>query len=178
MTPKSLLRLPARARRRSRSSPTAGFQRVIDDPTLPGTRDEVTRLVLCTGKIYYDIAGHEERDDGRRTSRSRASSCSTRSRESELVELIDELPEPRARSSGSRRSRRTWAPRAFMQPPDGEDPARAACRYDYVGRQLRAAPGEGYSAAHKREQARIVRVALDLEDDRLEPDSSAQRPVM
>ena len=38
--------------------------------------------------------------------------------------------------------------------------------------------GEGYSAAHKREQARIVRVALDLEDDRLEPDSSAQRPVM
>jgi hypothetical protein len=50
--------------------------------------------------------------------------------------------------------------------------------YDYVGRQLRAAPGEGYSAAHKREQARIVRVALDFEKDRLEPDSSAQRPVM
>jgi 2-oxoglutarate dehydrogenase complex dehydrogenase (E1) component-like enzyme len=50
--------------------------------------------------------------------------------------------------------------------------------YDYVGRQLRAATGEGYSAAHKREQARIVRVALDLEQDRLEPDSSAQRPLM
>ena len=40
--------------------------------------------------------------------------------------------------------------------------------YDYVGRQLRAAPGEGYSAAHKKEQSRIVRVALDLEKDRLE----------
>ena len=39
-------------------------------------------------------------------------------------------------------------------------------------------PGEGYSAAHKREQARIVRVALDFEEDRLEPDSSAQRPLM
>ena len=50
--------------------------------------------------------------------------------------------------------------------------------YDYVGRQLRAAPGEGYSAAHKREQSRIVRVALDLEEDRREPDSSAQRPKM
>jgi 2-oxoglutarate dehydrogenase E1 component len=50
--------------------------------------------------------------------------------------------------------------------------------YDYVGRQLRAAPGEGYSAAHKREQARIVRVALDLEQDRLEPDASARRPVL
>ena len=35
---------------------------------------------------------------------------------------------------------------------------------DYVGRQLPRPPGEGYSAAHKREQERIVRVALDLED--------------
>ena len=50
--------------------------------------------------------------------------------------------------------------------------------YDYVGRQLRAAPGEGYSAAHKKEQSRIVRVALDLEEDRLERDASAQRPVL
>jgi 2-oxoglutarate dehydrogenase E1 component len=50
--------------------------------------------------------------------------------------------------------------------------------YDYVGRQLRAAPGEGYAAAHKREQARIVRVALGFEQERLEPDSSAQRPTM
>lgn len=50
--------------------------------------------------------------------------------------------------------------------------------YDYVGRQLRAAPGEGYTAAHRREQSRIVRVALDLERDILEPDASAQRPVI
>ena len=49
---------------------------------------------------------------------------------------------------------------------------------DYIGRQFRASPGEGYPAAHQREQDRIVREALDLEDDRLEPDSSAQRPVM
>src|SRR4029079_10182535 len=68
-------------------------------------------------------------------------------------------------------------PRAFMRRGMAKIlPERMS--YDYVGRQLRAATGEGYSAAHKREQARIVRVALDLEEDRLEPDSSAQRPVM
>ena len=50
--------------------------------------------------------------------------------------------------------------------------------YGYVGRQLRAAPGEGYTAAHRKEQARIVRVALDLEKDVLEPDRSAERPMM
>lgn len=50
--------------------------------------------------------------------------------------------------------------------------------YFYVGRQLRASPGEGYAAAHRKEQSRIVRVALDLEDDRLEPDLSSQRPFL
>src|SRR5204863_10163592 len=32
--------------------------------------------------------------------------------------------------------------------------------YDYVGRELRASPGEGYAVAHRREQDRVVRVAL------------------
>ena len=67
--------------------------------------------------------------------------------------------------------------RAFMRRRmAGILPERLA--YDYVGRQLRAAPGEGYAAAHKKEQARIVRVALDLEDDVLKADASDQRPVL
>jgi len=36
--------------------------------------------------------------------------------------------------------------------------------YDYIGRQLRASPGEGYAAAHRAEQGRIVRAALGLPD--------------
>ena len=36
MTPKSLLRLPGRHLDAWTSWPTARFQRVIDDPTLPG----------------------------------------------------------------------------------------------------------------------------------------------
>lgn len=50
--------------------------------------------------------------------------------------------------------------------------------YYYVGRQLRAAQSEGYTAAHRKEQARIVRVALDLEEDVLTPDASAERPKL
>jgi len=48
--------------------------------------------------------------------------------------------------------------------------------YYYVGRRLRAAQSEGYTAAHRMEQNRIVSVALDFEDDALEPDASAERP--
>ena len=79
MTPKSLLRLPAAASHVDELA-GGGLQVVIDDPTCPGSREDITKLVLCTGKVYYDIVAHEARAGGRRTSRSRASSCSTRSR--------------------------------------------------------------------------------------------------
>ena len=72
---------------------------------------------------------------------------------------------------------RNMGPRAYMRrrmagilPED--------LHYYYVGRQLRAAQSEGYTAAHRKEQARIVRVALDLEDDVLKPDLSAERPTL
>jgi 2-oxoglutarate dehydrogenase complex dehydrogenase (E1) component-like enzyme len=53
MTPKSLLRLAAA------SSPIedftqGGFQPVIDDPWLEN-KDAVQRIVICSGKIYYDL---------------------------------------------------------------------------------------------------------------------------
>jgi 2-oxoglutarate dehydrogenase E1 component len=57
MTPKSLLRLPA-ARSDLKELYNGQFQRILDDPT-PPHRDRVRRVVLCTGKIYYELA--EER---------------------------------------------------------------------------------------------------------------------
>ncbi len=38
----------------------------------------------------------------------------------------------------------------------------AGIDYEYVGRPHRASPGEGYSPAHKAEQARVLREALDV----------------
>ena len=76
MTPKSLLRLPE-ATSASRSSPRRGLPACSTTRASPS--EKVTRLVLCTGKIYYDLVGHEERAGQRGASRSGASSCSTRS---------------------------------------------------------------------------------------------------
>jgi multifunctional 2-oxoglutarate metabolism enzyme len=151
---------------------------VIDDPRFTGgdaDRDRVTKLVLCSGKVYYDIAGHDDRDEQEHIAVARVELLYPFP-ESELIELMDRYPNLE-RVVWVQEEPRNMGARAFMRRRmAGILPERLA--YDYVGRQLRAAPGEGYSAAHKREQARIVRVALDLEQDRLEPDSSAQRPVM
>ncbi len=59
MTPKSLLRLPQASSSIADMAENTRFEPVLAEP---GVRDEqVTRLVLCTGKIYYDLVGHPER---------------------------------------------------------------------------------------------------------------------
>jgi multifunctional 2-oxoglutarate metabolism enzyme len=174
MTPKSLLRLPA-ATSTIAELAEGGFERVIDDPALPGDREQVTKLVLCSGKVYYDIAMHEERAKADHIAVARVELLYPFP-EAELIELLGTYPNLE-QVVWVQEEPRNMGARAFMRRRMAKIlPEQLS--YDYVGRQLRAAPGEGYSAAHKREQARIVRVALDFEKERLEPDSSAQRPVM
>ena len=136
----------------------------------------MTKLVLCSGKVYYDIAGHEERESAGHIAVARVELLYPFP-EGELTRAHGELPEPGAGGLGPGGAPQHGRPRLHA-PADGQASCPSELAYDYVGRQLRAAPGEGYAAAHKREQSRIVRVALDLEEDRLEPDSSAQRPLM
>jgi 2-oxoglutarate dehydrogenase E1 component len=57
MTPKSLLRLPA-ARSSLEQLTTGRFQRVLADPTPPA---EANRVLLCTGKIFYDLDEERKR---------------------------------------------------------------------------------------------------------------------
>ena len=62
-TPKSLLRAP-----RAVSPPEAftrgSFQRVIQDDAARAVPDAVRRLVLCSGKVYYDLQAEREKRFG------------------------------------------------------------------------------------------------------------------
>jgi 2-oxoglutarate dehydrogenase E1 component len=66
MSPKSLLRHPEATSNLDELT-TGTFRRVLDDPKFEGReRDGVRRLLLCTGKIYYELVaerGERERDD-------------------------------------------------------------------------------------------------------------------
>ena len=160
MTPKSLLRLPAATS--GLEDLTGGrFQPVLDDPSLPGAREDVERLVLCTGKLYYELCSHEGRETLDHVAIGRVELLYPFA-ENELRELMQSYPSLRTvvwaqeepKNMGARNvmeSRLSW----IM--PEGVG-------YEYVGRQLRASPGEGYAAAHRTEQARIVREALGVAD--------------
>src|SRR5207244_9728589 len=59
-TPKGLLRLAA-ASSRLEDLTSGTFHFVLDDPRAAERKERVERLVLCSGKLYYDIDGHDGR---------------------------------------------------------------------------------------------------------------------
>ncbi len=157
MTPKSLLRLPQATATVEDLAESSRFEPVLAEP---GVVDEsVTRLVLCTGKIYYDLAGHSSRKDNERVAIGRVellypfpekNITDLMARYPKLEEVVWAQEEPR--NMGARAH---MFPRLMQIMPDHID-------FGYIGRPERASPGEGYPAAHMTEQSRIVRTALDL----------------
>jgi len=154
MTPKGLLRLKQAS---SSLDDLAGgeFRPLIDDAT--ADRARVTRLVLCQGKVYYDIAGHEDR----------AAAGSV------AVARLEQLyPFPVEQAAALLRGYPSLREVVWVQEEPQNMGAWRAIRHRleeakpdgvpllYVGRPWRASPSEGYPTAHLREQDRIVRAAL------------------
>ncbi len=157
MTPKSLLRLPQATSSIADMAEDTRFLPVLSEPGIDDQK--VTRLVLCTGKIYYDLVGHPDRQGSEGVAIGR-------------VELLYPFPEGQILAlMGSYRNLREvlWVqeeprnmgPRSHMFPRLMQImPERI--HFGYVGRPERASPGEGYPAAHLAEQNRIVTSAIDL----------------
>jgi 2-oxoglutarate dehydrogenase complex dehydrogenase (E1) component-like enzyme len=61
MTPKSLLRLPA-ARSTAEQFTTGQFHEVLPDPAGPSP-DKVTQVLLCAGKVFYELAKRRADED-------------------------------------------------------------------------------------------------------------------
>jgi 2-oxoglutarate dehydrogenase E1 component len=55
-TPKSLLRAKEVASRLDEMGPGSSFHRVVDDPGPIAGADQIRRVVLCSGKVYFDLA--------------------------------------------------------------------------------------------------------------------------
>jgi 2-oxoglutarate dehydrogenase E1 component len=157
MTPKGLLRLK-QATSTLEDLRAGSFHPVLEEPV--ADKSSVHRLVLCSGKVYYDIAGHDVRGlaSGTAVARIELLYPFPVDRVSALLGSFPELREivwaqEEPQNMGAWRSLRHRL----------EDAARSAPlveRIEYVGRPWRASPSEGYPTLHHREQDRIVREAL------------------
>jgi 2-oxoglutarate dehydrogenase E1 component len=158
MTPKSLLRLPAAA---SRPSELAGgrFHPVLDDPERSSDKAAaaVRRVVLCSGKVYYDLLGSELRAEHPDVAIVRVERLYPFPSD-ELRTVLARYPKVE-KVSWIQEEPRNMGARKFVMPkirhlvpfkiPLGD-----------VSRPERSRPAEGYPAAHGAEQQRIVRAAL------------------
>jgi 2-oxoglutarate dehydrogenase E1 component len=153
MTPKSLLRLPQAAS--GIGALTAGrFLPVLDDPDVAGRRDRVTRLLLCSGKVYYDLLAAPARAESPHVALARLEMlypfpatplAEMLGRYPALQEIVWVQEEPR--NMGARK---------FIVPEIRDIAPRAVALRD-VSRPEHSSPAEGYPAAHQAEQSRIVR---------------------
>ncbi len=157
LTPKGLLRLKESTSHLNDLS-KGSFRPILDDPTLDEEgRRRARRLALCSGKVYYDIVGHEARREAEGVAVARleqlypfpvAAYDELLSRYPNITELVWAQEEPQNMGA--------W--RAIRHRLEEGLPAEVHLRY--VGRTWRASPSEGYPTAHLLEQDRIARETL------------------
>jgi len=150
MTPKSLLRLPAASSSIDELA-AGGFRPVIDDAEITDA-GAVKRVVLCSGKVYYDLMDARKKTDDRSVAVVRLEQFypfpSTRIREtlakySNADELVWAQEEPQNMGGWTFVQNRLENPR-------------------YVGRTASASPATGSYSIHQKEQAEIVAEALNV----------------
>ncbi|OJH41982.1 2-oxoglutarate dehydrogenase E1 component [Cystobacter ferrugineus] len=157
MSPKSMLRLPEATSKLDELA-TGSFQEVIADKVDPAG---VTRLLLCSGKVYYDLV--KERD-----ARKDTSIAIVRVEQlypfpfDELSGLLAKMPkltelfwvQEEPRNSGA------WHfifPRLHdLVATRGQNPVKLG----YIGRAEAASPATGFTQTHKLEQQLIVEEAI------------------
>src|SRR5213596_2657011 len=154
-TPKSLLRLP-QATVRLEDLTGGTFRPVLDDPAAAAHRD-ATRLVLCSGKVYYDLLVSPLRPQAAHVAIGRVELLYPFPAP-ELAELIKRYPSI-TEIVWVQEEPRNMGPQKFMRPQLQELVSPDVVVRD-IGRPERSSPAEGYPAAHQAEQARIVAAAF------------------
>ncbi len=158
MTPKSLLRHP------KATSPVSqlvedSFREVLPDPVVEEGSEAVTRLVLCSGKVYYDLLTHEKREEMDHVAVARLEQLYPFPA-AELQELVESYPNLEE-VVWTQEEPRNMGGLTFVGPRlRAVVPRKIPLRY--VARPERASPAEGRARAHEAKQAKLVRDALGI----------------
>ncbi|MGH0037252.1 MAG: 2-oxoglutarate dehydrogenase E1 component [Myxococcota bacterium] len=159
-TPKSLLRLPA-ATSRPEELATGRFHPVLDDELASRSPGDVRRVLMCSGKVYYDLLSEREARLGDAAG------------EVALVRLEELYPWPGDRLGEVLRQYASADRAVWVQ----EEPANMGAwtfvreriqdlllpgeKLAYAGRIPAASPATGSMRIHKQEQAGLLEAAFD-----------------
>lgn len=164
MQPKSLLRLAEAASKLSDLT-DGKFSPVLDDPVAANTRDAVTRLVFCTGKLYYDLLAQRKPH----VALVRVEELYPWPHE-EVARVVDLYPGA-AEVVWAQEEPKNMGAWSYVSPRLRVSTGNAMI-VRYIGRPERASPAEGYASAHEAEQARIV---AEVNAERVAPAGTRRR---
>ena len=156
MTPKSLLRSKASTSRLEDLS-TNGFKRTIDDQEMSQHPTDVKRIILCSGKVYYDLIASPLRAEAKDLAIIRLELLEPL-RTDDLLGVIARYPNARQLTwvQEEPMNMGAWAHvKRRLEPRLGKQ-----LTLGYVGRPERASPSEGYAIAHQAQEEKIVHAAL------------------
>jgi multifunctional 2-oxoglutarate metabolism enzyme len=165
MTPKSLLRLRASFSRLDDLTVNS-FRRLIDDPRAQQHADQVTRLILCTGKIYYDLISSPLYDEAKDLAIIRLELLEP-FRTDDVLAMIARYPNARQLTWVQEEPMNMgayWHVKRRLEPRLPKH-----LSLGYVGRPERASPSEGYAVAHEAQEARIIEAAFGQKSDGTKP---------
>ncbi len=147
-TPKSLLRHPECVSK-LKDFTESGFQEIIDDPSV--NAKDVKRLLMCTGKIYYDLKAKQQKD---------------KRKDVAIVRLEQIYPMPEEQSwkllEKYKGAEKVWV----QEEPKNMGAFTFLRRYvqfdDFklLARKSSASPATGYASVHAAEQSKIVNGAF------------------
>ena len=165
MTPKSLLRHKGCVSSLADMGPGTSFHRVLDERDTQVKSGKAKRIVMCSGKVYYDLAAARDEAKMWDTEIIRVEQLypfPTRA----VIEVLEQTPnatmvwcQEEPRNMGGWTFVRDFIEEA-MQTAGAKQ-----LRLIYAGREAAASPATGTLGRHKREQGQLVADALGLSAD-------------
>jgi len=155
MTPKSLLRADF-ASSRVEEFTSGGFEEILGSPKV-GSADKMERVILCSGKVYYDLLNYREAQKIGDAAIIRIEQLYPLA-EKKLRANIKPYPKT-AKLVWCQEESQNMGAWSFIEPRlrqlFGRDVA-------YAGRNASASPAVGALATHKREQACLIAEAFNV----------------
>ena len=155
MTPKSLLR-SEQASSRTEDFTTGGFSEILGSPEV-GPPEKMKRVILCSGKVYYDLLNYGEIEGVTSAAIIRVEQLYPLA-EAKLREALKAFPKS-AKLIWCQEESQNMGAWSFMEPRLW---ALFGRKIAYAGRNASASPAVGSLAIHKREQAQLIADAFSL----------------
>jgi 2-oxoglutarate dehydrogenase E1 component len=157
MTPKSLLTRPEAVSTEADFLEGACFQEVLPDPLAVEDPMQITRLVFCTGKVYYDLAAHRQEKGITDTALLRIEQLYPFHKE--LVEaLVSQYPAA-TKFVWCQEEPLNMGAWSYIAPRLEKVLDR---RIRYAGRDRASSPAAGSKAVHYREQKALIEAAFTV----------------